>query len=141
MTHVTELAEALGLHGQNHPVGALQIVAAISLGLPVASLETVAGFVTSDASFKYRIVSKASLGRRRQSSLLSPQESDRVARVARIWIFAKEVWTTDEEARGFLCRPHPLLEDRCPIDLVVENEMGAELVRDVLGRLQVGSAA
>ena len=141
MTHVVELAQALGLGRPDHPIGALQIVDALNRGLPIASLETVAGFVTNDAAFKYRIVSKASLGRRRLTSLLSPQESERVARVARIWVFAKEVWGSDNEARSFLCRPHPLLDDRCPIDVVVDSEMGAELVRDVLGRLQVGSAA
>lgn len=137
MTHVAELAQALGL--PDHPVGALQIVDAVSRGLPVASLEKVAGFVTPDAAFKYRIVPKASLGRRKH--LLSPQESERVARVARIWVFAREVWGSDDEARSFLARSHPLLEDRRPIDLVVDSEMGAELVRDVLGRLQVGAAA
>lgn len=141
MTHVAELAQALGLSGRDRPVGALQIVDAVGRGLPVSSLDTVARFVTSDAAFKYRIVPKASLSRRKLTSLLTPQESDRVARVARVWVFAKDVWGSDDEARSFLHRPHPLLDDRRPIDLVVDSEMGAEMVRDVLGRLQVGSAA
>ena len=141
MTNVAELALALGLDQRTHTVGVLQIVDAVSRGLPVSSLDTVVGFLTDDSTFKYKIVSKASLGRRKTTNHLTPLESDRVARVARIWVFAKEVWGSGEEARSFLYRPHPLLDDRRPIDLVVDSEMGAELVRDVLGRLQVGSAA
>lgn len=141
MTHVAELAQALGLGRPGAAMAPLQIVDAVKIGLPVASLDSVAAFVSTDASFKYRIVPKASLNRRKQTSLLTPQESDRVARIARIWVFAKDVWGGDDEARSFLYRPHPLLDDRCPLDLVVDSEMGAELVRDVLGRLQVGSAA
>jgi putative toxin-antitoxin system antitoxin component (TIGR02293 family) len=141
MARVAELAHALGVGPSDGTVGELQIVDAIQRGLPLSSLDTVAAFLSDDARFVYRIVPKASLARRKAANTLSPQESDRVARLARIWMLAREVWGEDGEARAFLDRPHPLLGDRRPLDLVVDSEMGAELVRDVLGRLQFGSAA
>ncbi len=53
---------------------------------------------------------------------------------------ALRIWKTPDETWGFLGRPHQLLEDRKPIDLILENELGADLVHSVLGRLDNGSA-
>ena len=64
-----------------------------------------------------------------------------MARLAAIWTVARKIWGSDEEARDFLFRAHQLLDGRRPIDVAIENELGGELVRDVLGRLQYGSAA
>jgi putative toxin-antitoxin system antitoxin component (TIGR02293 family) len=94
-----------------------------------------------DARFKYRLVPKATYERRKGTHRLSSDEGTRLARVARVWSLALEVWQSKEEARDFLFRPHPMLEDRRPIDVVIQNEIGAELVLDVLGSLKYGSAA
>jgi putative toxin-antitoxin system antitoxin component (TIGR02293 family) len=96
----------------------------------------------TDANFKYRVVSRATLDRRRKSEgkRLSPEESERLARIAKLWAFAREVWRSDEEARAFLFRPHMLLEGRQPIEVAVKTEIGARLVEDILGRLEYGSA-
>jgi uncharacterized protein (DUF2384 family) len=34
-----------------------------------------------------------------------------------------------------------MIEDRRPIDVVIESEFGAELVVEILGRLKYGTAA
>ncbi len=34
-----------------------------------------------------------------------------------------------------------MAEDKRPVDLVIQNEFGAELVVDILGRLKYGTAA
>lgn len=34
-----------------------------------------------------------------------------------------------------------MIEDRRPIDVVIQNEFGAEMVVDILGSLKYGSAA
>jgi putative toxin-antitoxin system antitoxin component (TIGR02293 family) len=65
----------------------------------------------------------------------------RVARVARVWNLAVEVWKSPEAARDFLFRSHPMLEDRAPIDVVIQNEIGSELVLEILASLKYGSAA
>ncbi len=51
------------------------------------------------------------------------------------------MWGGEEEARDFLFRTHAMLEDRRPVDIVIQNEIGAELVVDILGGLKYGSAA
>jgi putative toxin-antitoxin system antitoxin component (TIGR02293 family) len=54
---------------------------------------------------------------------------------------ALDVWQNDDDARDFLFRPHPMIEDKRPIDVVIQNEFGAEMVVDILGRLKYSSAA
>jgi putative toxin-antitoxin system antitoxin component (TIGR02293 family) len=63
------------------------------------------------------------------------------ARVASVWRQAVRVWQSEDAARDFLYREHPLLGGRRPIDVVLENEIRTELVRGVLGRLEHGSSA
>ncbi|TIL84489.1 MAG: DUF2384 domain-containing protein, partial [Mesorhizobium sp.] len=62
---------------------------------------------------------------------LSSDEGTRLARVARVWSFAVDVWQNEEEARDFLFRPHPMIEDKRPIDVVIMSEFGAEMVVDI----------
>ncbi|RWP48597.1 MAG: DUF2384 domain-containing protein, partial [Mesorhizobium sp.] len=38
-------------------------------------------------------------------------------------------------------RPHPMIEDKRPIDVVIMSEFGAEIVVDILAGLKYGSAA
>jgi putative toxin-antitoxin system antitoxin component (TIGR02293 family) len=93
-----------------------------------------------DRNFRYRIVPRSSLARRQQSNRLSGDEGARLARLASIWAFALEVWKDEVDARDFLFGRHVLLEDRRPVDVVLESELGAELVRDILGGLIYGTA-
>jgi len=62
------------------------------------------------------------------------------ARLASVWTQTIWVWKSEDAARDFLYRKHALLGGRRPVDLVWESEIGAELVRNVLGRLEYGSA-
>ena len=155
-----ETAEVLGIAG---PTGTTQSILwlprQVTSGLPVSSLERVANKVApDDKGFVYRIVSKATWARRRKGpqvtgraltqeldhagkGALSSDESAKVARLAEVWTLARQVWGTDEGARAFLFRPHPMLEDQRPIDVVLANEFGRPLVEGILGRLQYGSAA
>ena len=121
---------------------AFELISQIEKGLAVSTLDRLAKTIApDDATFKYRIVPKATYVRRKRSRRLSAGESADVARLARVWSFAKEVWGGEEEARAFLFRKHPMLEDRRPVDVAVTNEIGARLVEDVLGGLAYGTAA
>jgi putative toxin-antitoxin system antitoxin component (TIGR02293 family) len=155
-----ETAEVLGIAG---PTGTAQSILwlprQVTSGLPLSSLERVANKVApDDKGFVYRIVSKATWARRRKGlqvtgreliqaphhagmGALSSDESAKVARLAEVWTLARQVWGSDEEARAFLFRPHPMLEGQRPIDVVLSNEFGRPLVEGILGRLQYGSAA
>ena len=143
MTELLGAARLLGLETSAHPlVSELDYLDLVDRGLPVRTLERIASVVApTDTNFRYRIVPKASLARRKASRRLSAGQSVVVARLASVWAQAARIWKSDAAARDFLHREHPLLGERRPIDLVLENEIGAELVRNVLGRLEHGSAA
>lgn len=139
----SDLAAALGLPGKSPEAHALvALIVRIERGLPVKAVDKVAHLVApDDAQFKYRLVPKATLERRRTANRLSPEEGARLARLAKVWSLARDVWGGDEEARDFLFRPHPMAEDRRPIDLVIQSEFGAELIVDILNGLKYGTAA
>ena len=142
MTEILAAARVLGLERAARPLASeLDYLDLVDRGFPVRSLDRIVAVVApTDTSFKYRIVPKASLARRKPAKRLSPGQSVIVARLASVWAQALRIWKSEEAARAFLYRQHPLLGERRPIDLVLENEIGAELVRGVLGRLEHGSA-
>jgi putative toxin-antitoxin system antitoxin component (TIGR02293 family) len=120
----------------------LGLMTRIEGGLPIESLERVARLLApNDSQFKYRLVPKATYDRRKAALRLSSDEGTRIARVARVWNLALDVWQDEEAARDFLFRAHPMVEDRRPIDVVIQSEIGAELVVDILSSLKYGSAA
>lgn len=144
MLAIGNIADVLGLPlketAARSPFG---LMTSIENGLPMGALERVARLLApGDAQFKYRLVPKATYERRKRGALpLTSDEGSRVARVARVWNLALDVWQSEEEARDFLFRPHPMLEDRRPVDVVIRNEIGAELVLQILAGLKYGSAA
>jgi putative toxin-antitoxin system antitoxin component (TIGR02293 family) len=143
MLAFADIADVLGLPAKgidaHSPFG---LMSRIEEGLPIGALERVAHLLApSDSQFKYRLIPKATYERRKSALRLSSDEGTRLARVARVWSLALDVWQTEEDARDFLFRSHPMLEDRRPIDVVIQSEIGAELVLDVLRSLKYGSAA
>ena len=138
---MADLAGMLGVadRRRNSP---LRLIRRIQEGLPVAALDRIAKRIApGDPNFRHRIVPRSSLARRRQhGGRLSPEEGARLARLANVWGFALEVWKNEEDAREFLFGRHMLLEDRRPIDVAIESELGAEVVRNILGGLLYGTA-
>ncbi|WP_309085716.1 DUF2384 domain-containing protein [Chelativorans sp.] len=143
MLAVANVADVLGLPSKEvaarSPFG---LINRIEHGLPIEALDRIAQLLApGDAQFKYRLVPKATYERRKSARRLSSEEGTRLARVARVWSLALDVWRSEDDARDFLFRPHPMIEDRRPVDVVIQNEFGAELVIDILGSLKYGSAA
>ena len=140
------MVDALGIPADSPGATApLAIVRLIEEGLPVSALDRVACIVLPEdpAGLRNRLVARATAARIRRSPTqrLSTEASERVARLARVWGRAVEVWKTPAGARAFLDRPHPLLDGRRPLDVVVATDAGAQVVEAILGRLQYGSAA
>lgn len=131
------------LMGFDPAMSAIGLAAAVEQGLPVTAIERVARFIApSDINgFLFRMVPKATLNRRRADSRLSPEEGDKVTRLASVWALAVDVWKSDEAAREFLFRPHAMLEGRRPVDVVMATELGRPLVEAILGGLRHGTAA
>jgi putative toxin-antitoxin system antitoxin component (TIGR02293 family) len=139
---IDPVANVLGVSKRQRRTG-LGLVDTIMNGLPVKAVDRVASAVApGDANFRFRIVPKATLERRKKSprARLTIEEGDRVARVAKVWSAATDVWGSEEAARAFLFRPHMLLAGRKPIDVALGTDLGARLVEDILGRLKFGSA-
>ena len=142
MPELMEAARMLGAETGKKPLkSGVAYLDLVSQGLPVRSLDRIAQAIAPhDVNFKYRIVPKASLARSKTTKRLTAAQSVAVTRLAEIWSQALRIWKSEPAARDFLNREHALLAERRPIDLVLENEIGAGLVRDVLGRLEYGSA-
>lgn len=104
----------------------------VRAGLPRRSLQLVARRAVepgaSVSAFVYSVVPPATFKRR---SRLSVDESERTERLARVIAFAERLWGDADEARGFLNRPHPLLEDEAPLN-VARTELGARQVERLL---------
>jgi putative toxin-antitoxin system antitoxin component (TIGR02293 family) len=124
-------------------INSLDLADAVGRGLPVDVVDLIAKLIApDDSSLRNRIVPKATLMRRQKAAgrRLSAEESNRVARLARLWAFALDVWGTPEAARRFLSQPHPLLRNRVPRDLAIQTEIGARAVENLLGGLKYGTA-
>lgn len=136
MTH----AEVIGLPERSSAALGPDLALALERGLPVESLDRVARLIApDDPGFKYRVVARATLARRRRGDRLTIEESERVERLARLWARAMEVWQSEKKARRFLGDPHPLLRGRSPLDLA-RTEVGGRAVENLLGGLEFGTA-
>ncbi|GLS21572.1 antitoxin [Labrys miyagiensis] len=134
-------AEVLGLSPKQvtSPIG---LIEQIEGGLPFATLDRITGFLApGDTQFKYRFVPRATWSRRKAAHKLSLDEGTKLARVAKVYTAAVDAWGSKDEARDFLFRAHPMINDKLPIDVVMKSEIGADLVMDILGRLKYGTAA
>jgi putative toxin-antitoxin system antitoxin component (TIGR02293 family) len=120
----------------------LELDHAVEHGLPKVSLRNVARRVFSDAAgqraLMHRVVPEATYKRRRD--LLSPAESGRTERLARVVALAEDVWQNREEARRFLTTPHAELGGKTPVDAAL-TELGARLAEEVMARIVYGLPA
>jgi putative toxin-antitoxin system antitoxin component (TIGR02293 family) len=77
------------------------------------------------------------LDRRLKHDLLSPDESDRLARVANILKRAQKVFGNMEKARDWMNTPLSAFEGETPLQRA-DTSIGANQVDDVLGRIDYG---
>lgn len=117
----------------------IDLVEAVREGLPVSALESVLNRgVLSRKEAEHLIIPRRTLShRKKRGERLSTEESDKLARVARITALAGETFQNEEKARGWLREANRALGGRRPIDLL-ETEGGARLVEQVLLRIAHG---
>lgn len=82
-------------------------------------------------------VNERTAQRRKEQGALSVEESDRLARVARVTRRAVEAFGDETQAREWLQRPNRALRGAKPLELL-RTDGGAELVCDELGRIEYG---
>ena len=116
--------------------------AALREGFPQLVVEKVrrsAGITLKELASSLDL-SARSLQRRRRAGRLARYESDRLYRLARIIALAKHYLGNEETATRWLKRPNRALGARPPLELI-DTELGARAVENVLGRIAYGGVS
>jgi putative toxin-antitoxin system antitoxin component (TIGR02293 family) len=120
----------------------LELNEAVERGLPKVTLRNVVRHVFTGSSeqrlLMHRIVPEATYKRRRER--LSPAESERTERLARVVAMAEEVWQDRAQARRFLTAPHAEIGGKSPLDAAL-TELGARQAEEVMARILYGLPA
>ena len=112
----------------------------IKAGLPFSALESVRerlGLSVPEAANVLQMPART-LARRRQSRKLAADESDRLYRLARIAAHAVAVFGSEDKAGAWLRRPNRALGGDVPIQ-VLDTDLGARQIEDLLGRIEHGA--
>lgn len=117
----------------------LELVEALQEGFPSASVDSLVqgGGITVDELYRLVIPRRTLALRRQKGQLLSPEESDRLARVARVLGLADETFGDPAKAKRWLRKPNRGLAGQVPLELVA-TEAGARVVEQAMGRLAHG---
>jgi putative toxin-antitoxin system antitoxin component (TIGR02293 family) len=124
------------------PSSSVFIEKAVESGLPRNALRHVAEWIAGNdeakiSALERRVVPKTTLERR--ETKLSPHESERTERVARLLVHARRALGTEKEAREFVTSPHPELGGRSPID-ATKTDLGTRRAEQLLNALEFGLA-
>ena len=116
-----------------------QMIQSVRKGLPISELNVLQTSLDVPMErFALKLgISKATLHRRKNEGRLTPEESDRVVRFARLLGLAVKVLETEENARRWLQSPQFGLAGEVPLDYA-KTELGAREVEDLLGRIEYG---
>ena len=119
-----------------HPT---ELIRKIQKGLRFSELETLQtsiGMPFEQLAAKL-CISRSTLQRRKAAGRLSPDESDKVLRFARLLEHARDVFGDVDKARAWLKHPQYGLGGTVPLDYA-ETEIGAREVDNLLGRIDYG---
>lgn len=115
----------------------LDLDEAIARGLPAASLQALLEEASLSAADLAPVIPERTQLASRSRERLTPEQSDRLARLARLLSIADETLGSAEKAWLWMERPNRALGGKRPIDLV-KRSSGSLLVEQVLGRLAHG---
>jgi putative toxin-antitoxin system antitoxin component (TIGR02293 family) len=142
MSLITPEAVAAVMELRPVPHTLAELEALVHDGLPKSALRAGVERATRGADarrrLRARIIPEATYKRRRDR--LTPDESEKTERLARIVATTAYVWNDEEDAREFLSTPHPELEGRAPLDVAL-TELGARRVEELLWKLFYGLPA
>jgi putative toxin-antitoxin system antitoxin component (TIGR02293 family) len=111
----------------------------IRKGLPYAAFEQVLDSfdLSRDEVARALTLPLRTLARRKIETRLHAGESDKVLRLARIALLAADVLGSAQKASSWLRRPNRALGHETPLSLL-DTEIGARQVEDLLGRIEHG---
>ena len=117
-----------------------ELVRVLRIGVPVAVFGKLATEIGTSQATLGKVIGlpSSTLTRRRQSKRLSPDESDRLYRVASAYRSALQLFEGERTAaQRWLNEPAKALGGSSPIDYL-DTEAGAEAVHDLILRLEHG---
>jgi putative toxin-antitoxin system antitoxin component (TIGR02293 family) len=119
----------------------MELVRLVRRGLPIGAVQFIldSGRLTL-AELDGIVLPRKTLANRRKLGTLTPEQSDRLVRVARVLAAAEETFGSQEKAGVWLRRPTVALGGECPLQLLDTDE-GAREVETLLGRISHGIAA
>ena len=125
------------LHAQPH--AATDWVSLVRRGLPSASVDALARQtrITQAELARALAIPERTLARRKREGVLSPEESAKLVRLARIVERAETVFEDKDAALAWLQSPNATLGGCTPLSLL-DTDLGAEGVQDTLGRIEHG---
>jgi putative toxin-antitoxin system antitoxin component (TIGR02293 family) len=116
--------------------------AAMKQGVPLAALEEFAaysGFAVKDL-LEVVIPARTLKHRRQRQEPLSLDESDRLARVARVYTLAVRVFGDLEKARRWLSKPKMRFDEQTPLAML-RTDLGGRQVEEMLTQIDEGMFA
>lgn len=116
------------------------LVSAARQGLPATVVINLVKRLSLDKAQMMELVGipERTLARRlADKGVLSPLQSDRVLRLARIFVAATEVLGDEERASRWLRTPNQALQGTLPLSLL-DTDLGVQSVTAVLGRIAYG---
>jgi len=120
----------------------MELAEAVAQGLPKTALRSTVKHVFSEPAdqvkFLYRVIPEATFKRRQ--GRLSPAESERTERLARVVATADYTLEDKAAARAFLTTPHWKFGGKTPIETSL-TELGARHVEELLFSIAFGLPA
>jgi putative toxin-antitoxin system antitoxin component (TIGR02293 family) len=124
---------------KSRPRSTLDWVTIVREGLPARVLDALAENLelTRGELAAALGIAERTLARRRKNGVFTAEESAKLLRLARVTRRAAEVFEKSQLALDWLKRPNRTLGGARPLDLL-DTDIGAENVLDVLGRVEHG---
>jgi putative toxin-antitoxin system antitoxin component (TIGR02293 family) len=136
----TQGATSKWFRGDSDVWSELELARLITEGIPISVLTSVVerGILTRDEVTRLIIPRRTLAHRKRRREHLSPDESDRLARVLHLHRAALRTFDDDaQKANVWLRSPNRALSGEIPLNLIVTST-GARLVEDALLRIEHG---
>ena len=124
---------------KSRPRSSLDWVMVIRRGLPAAVLESFTGNLGLPQAELCAVlgIPERTLARRKKEGTLSPEESAKLVRLARVVGRARETFEDLDTALDWLKSPNAALSGATPLSLL-DTDIGAESVMETLGRIEHG---
>ncbi len=115
----------------------IQMLNAVNEGFSVDALKSLLKRGIIDEAELKEFIPARTLARRKNEKRLTPEESDLVARLARIYDYTVEVFGDNVKASRWLRTTNRAIDGELPLTLL-KSEYGARIVESILGRIEHG---